>query len=119
MAKNYSLFIAASILLLAVSIIASAIILSKAGMEKTSSVEKPAASPSSVAIMTLNELADYLSVSEVTIEGIMEEDLAERASGDVHDIEKHIPFVELKNKRLFVKSEIDEWLKYKSGFYGN
>lgn len=119
MVKNHSLFIAASIFLLAVSIIASAIILSKAGMDQTSSVEKPAASPSSGAIMTLNELADYLQVSEETIEGIMEEDLAERASGEVRDIEKHIPFVELKNKRIFVKSEIDEWLKYKSDFYGN
>lgn len=117
MTKNYSLFAAAAILLLAVSIFASAILISKTGIDQRTSTEKPAIASSNEAIMTMEELADYLSVSEETIEGIMQEDMMERTSGEVRDLEKHLPFVQLEDQTIFIKSEIDDWLKYKSGLF--
>ena len=41
----------------------------------------------------------------------------ERTSGEVRDIEKHLPFIKLENQTIFIKSEIDDWLKYKSGLF--
>ena len=117
MTKNYSLFVAAGFLLLAVSIFASAILISKTGIDQRNSAEKPAIASSNEAIMTMEELADYLSVSEETIEGIMQEDMMERTSGEVRDLEKHLPFVKLEDQTIFIKSEIDDWLKYKSGLF--
>ena len=118
MTKNYSLFAAAAILLLAVSIFASAILVSKTGVDhqRTSAV-KPAIASSNEEVMIMEELADYLSVSEETIEGIMKEDMMERTSGEVRDLEKHLPFVQLGDQTIFIKSEIDDWLKYKSGLF--
>ena len=110
MTKYHSLIIAGAVLLLAVSILASAIILSRNESVQTASAEPSSLSAVPRIVMTKDELADYLFISEEKIDALISQQSMERASGVDVEIDKHLPFVQFGNQELFVKSEVDKWL---------
>ncbi|MFS0661392.1 helix-turn-helix domain-containing protein [Niallia alba] len=65
-------------------------------------------------LMTINQLSEYLQISEDSIENIITEDDFERAKLSSYDTYKFIPYLKINNKERFIKSEINEWLKYKN-----
>ncbi|WP_462405560.1 hypothetical protein [Gracilibacillus sp. Marseille-QA3620] len=110
MTKNHTLIMAGAVLLLAVSILASAIILSSNGSVQTASAEPSSVSTVPSMVMTKNELAEYLFISEEEIEVLISQQSMERTSGEHVEIDQHLPFIQFGDKELFVKSEVDKWL---------
>ncbi|KMY43787.1 hypothetical protein AC622_05620 [Bacillus sp. FJAT-27916] len=110
MTKNHTLIMAGAVLLLAVSILASAIILSRNGSVQTASAEPSSVSTGPSMVMTKNELAEYLFISEEEIEVLISQQSMERTSGEHVEIDQHLPFIQFGDKELFVKSEVDKWL---------
>ena len=97
-------------LILGVSIIISSFIIRDSFSHK-GSVEIQT-QPSDV--LTLAQLSEYLQISEKSIQNIINEDSLTKASMSSYDTYRFIPYIRLDNQTLFLKAEIDEWLKYQS-----
>ena len=65
-------------------------------------------------VMTITQLAGYLQISEEAIERIILEDDSERAALSSYDTYEYIPYLIINDQKRFIKSEIDEWLKYEN-----
>ncbi|MCA1041226.1 Clp protease ClpB [Bacillus infantis] len=65
-------------------------------------------------VMTINQLSGYLQISEDLIEKIIREDMSAKANLSTYDTYQFIPYLEIDEQKRFIKSEIDEWLKYKN-----
>ncbi len=98
-------------LILGISIVLAAFILSGSFLN---SANKDISKQSIPDVMTINQLSEYLQVSEDSIENIIREDDFERAKLSSYDTYKFIPYLKIDNQERFMKSEIDEWLKYKN-----
>ncbi|MGM9977219.1 MAG: helix-turn-helix domain-containing protein [Clostridium sp.] len=103
-------------IIIAISIIAGALLISNPSSVATTSNEEDASVSTINRIFTIEDLAEYLSVSVKDIEEIIEKEDLERASIEEgsFDTYKYIPYLTISGQNRFLKSEIDKWLEYKS-----
>ena len=100
--------------LIAVSIVVGAFLISDSSSIATTSNEEEISTVKSV--FTIDDLAEYLSVSTKDIEEIIEKEDVEKASIEEgsFDTYKYIPYLTISGENRFLKSEIDKWLEYHS-----
>ena len=100
--------------LIAVSIVVGAFLISDSSSIATTSNEEEISTVKSV--FTIDDLAEYLSVSTKDIEEIIEKRDIEKASIEEgnFDTYKYIPYLTISGEVRFLKSEIDKWLEYHS-----
>ena len=111
--KQYTNILAA--LILGISIIVSSFIIRDTFSDKGSGeIHSQPTSHTISDVMTLAQLSEYLQISEKSIQHIINEDSLTKASLSSYDTYRFIPSFRLDNQTLFLKSEIDEWLKYQS-----
>ena len=68
-------------------------------------------------LMTITQLSEYLQISEQSIESIIHEDNSLKEEfGDIYETYRLIPYLKIDNQIRFIKTEIDQWLKYKNDF---
>ena len=65
-------------------------------------------------LMTITQLAEYLQISEQSIEIIISNDDYQRDGLSSYDTYQFIPYLLLDNQKRFMKTEIDAWLKYRN-----
>jgi hypothetical protein len=63
-------------------------------------------------VMTINQLSDYLQISEDSLEKIIREDMIAKTNLTTYDTYRFIPYLKIDEQKRFLRSEIDEWLKY-------
>lgn len=99
-------------IIIATSIIIGAYILTDHSTIAASGAENPSEVKN---IFTIDDLTEYLSVSTEDIEKMIDEDDTEKASiqGEEFDTYQYIPHMTISDKELFLKSEIDKWVKYR------
>ncbi|MDR4315480.1 Helix-turn-helix domain [Niallia circulans] len=99
------------VLILGIAIVLAAFILSDNFKNLENKTTNKQAIP---VLMTISQLSEYLQISEEAIEKIIKEDDLERAKLSSYDTYQFIPYLKIDNQKRFMKSEIDEWLKYKN-----
>lgn len=101
-------------ILIAVSIVVGAFLISDSSSIATTGDEKEVSMVKSV--FTIDDLADYLSVEIKDIEEMIDKEDIEKASieGGSFDTYKYIPYLTISGEVRFLKSEIDKWLEYHS-----
>ncbi|WP_110929961.1 hypothetical protein [Paenibacillus bouchesdurhonensis] len=70
--------------------------------------------------MTESELAQYLGITTQDLTDLISLDTAKRKqfSGGIYDTYSFMPYMKLPNgSHIFVKSEIEEWVRYHSLSY--
>ncbi|RDW17688.1 helix-turn-helix domain-containing protein [Oceanobacillus chungangensis] len=102
------------ILILGLSIVISAFILSKTSPNSASKDKNSQITNSTPDLMKITQLAEYLQISEQAIENIILKDDSERVELGGYDTYQFIPYLKIDNQKRFIKAEIDEWLKYKN-----
>ncbi|MFJ7934376.1 Clp protease ClpB [Sporosarcina sp. NPDC096371] len=111
--KHLSCFICA--LILGISIIISSFIVSNTFSNSASEDNNSQPATNSIPeLMTKTQLSGYLQVSEQSIENIIKEDDFEKASLGSYDTYRFIPYLKIEDQERFLKTEINEWLKYKN-----
>ncbi len=65
-------------------------------------------------VMTISQLSGYLQISEDSIEKIIREDMSAKANLSMYDTYQFIPYLKIDEEKRFIRSEIDEWLKYRN-----
>ncbi|MBM7667045.1 hypothetical protein JOC25_003572 [Solibacillus kalamii] len=100
--------------LLGLSVVISAFILSNSTNIPNSDIDSQNVSSSIPDLMTITQLADYLQISEQSIEIIISNDASLREGLSSYDTYQFIPYVLLDNQKRFMKTEIDAWLKYRN-----
>ncbi|WP_455675607.1 hypothetical protein [Pradoshia sp.] len=67
-------------------------------------------------VLTIEDLAEYLSVNTEDIEEIIDKEDMEKASIEegIYDTYRYMPYLVISGEIRFLKSEIDEWLEYRS-----
>ena len=73
------------------------------------------------ALLTNKEAADYLNISIEEFEKILQKDQEEKremtkAGIHVYSTYKFIPYIEINNKKLFSKDELDQWIKHNMSY---
>jgi hypothetical protein len=66
-------------------------------------------------IFTENELTDYLHISSSTLKKIISDDQLKRTellNKGAWDTYAFLPYATIGGTKLFMKEEVDEWLKY-------
>jgi predicted DNA-binding transcriptional regulator AlpA len=99
------------VLILGIAIVLAAFILSDNFKNLENKTTNKQAIP---VLMTISQLSEYLQISEEAIGKIIKEDDLERAKLSSYDTYQFIPYLKIDNQKRFMKSEIDEWLKYKN-----
>lgn len=100
--------------ILGLSIVLSAFILSSATNKTTKQENNPQVINSTANLMTITQLAEYLQTSEQALEDIILKDDSERAELSSYDTYRFIPYLTIAEQKRFIKAEIDEWLKYQN-----
>lgn len=111
MESNKTYFNFLYVLIISIAMIGSAFIIAHSIEKENTIAEKD--------IFTQDELLNYLSITGKELENILENDEKEKKSIQSKDEStwytyQFLPYLEIENKRLFIKSEVDSWLKYKS-----
>lgn len=106
-----------AVFILGLSIVISAFIVSNSS-PNTASTDKDSqnAINSTTDLMTLTQLAEYLQISEQSIETIISNDDSVRTELGSYDTYQFIPYLLLDNQKRFIKTEIDAWLKYRNDY---
>ena len=99
-------------ILIAASIVIGAFLISNSSSVATTSNEEYV--PTLKSVWTIDDLAEYLSVSTKDIEEIMDEDDIEKASFESYDTYQYIPYLTISGEDRFLKKEIDKWLEYQT-----
>ena len=103
------------VVLLGLSIVIAAFILSNATSNTTNTDKDSESVISSIPdLMTITQLAEYLQISEQSIEIIISNDDSLREGLSIYDTHQFIPYLLLDNQKRFIKTEIDAWLKYRN-----
>ena len=103
------------VVLLGLSIGIAAFILSNTSSNTTNINESSESAISSIPdLMTIIQLAEYLQISEQSIEIIISHDDWQREGLSSYDTYQFIPYLLLDNQKRFIKTEIDAWLKYRN-----
>ncbi|MBO9128094.1 helix-turn-helix domain-containing protein [Bacillus sp. 165] len=69
-------------------------------------------------LMTKKQLSDYLQISEQSIEGMIKQDAFKKTGmGGSYDTYQFLPYLKINNEYRFLKTEVDEWLKYKNDYH--
>lgn len=103
------------VVLLGLSIIIAACIVSNTASNTTNIDEVSEGAISSIPdLMTITQLAEYLQISEQSIEIIISHDDWQREGLSSYDTYQFIPYLLLDNQKRFIKTEIDAWLKYRN-----
>ena len=103
------------VVLLGLSIIIAAFIVSNKDSNTTNIDEGSESAISSIPdLMTITQLAEYLQISEQSIEIIIWHDDWQREGLSSYDTYQFIPYLLLDNQKRFIKTEIDAWLKYRN-----
>jgi hypothetical protein len=63
-------------------------------------------------LMTMEEAAEYLSLSEKQLEELIRQHDLQRSQLTSFDTYSFIPYIKIKNNRYFNKQNIDEWIKH-------
>ncbi|MCG7344854.1 Clp protease ClpB [Sporosarcina sp. ACRSL] len=100
------------VLILGLSIVLSAFILSNSSSKSTSKENESQMTNSTPDLMTTTQLANYLQISEQALENIILRDDSERAELSSYDTYRFVPYLKINDEKRFMKVEIDEWLKY-------
>lgn len=99
------------------SIVISAFVLSNALSNSASKNDNSQIINSTPDLMTITQLSKYLQISEQSIESIIrQDDLLKEEYGDIYETYRLIPYLEIDNQIRFLKTEIDQWLRYKNDF---
>ncbi|MGE7982217.1 Clp protease ClpB [Solibacillus sp. NPDC093137] len=103
------------IVLLGLSIIIAAFIVNNTASNTTNIDEGTEIATSSIPdLMTMTQLAEYLQISEQSIDIIISHDDWQREGLSSYDTYQFIPYLLLDNQKRFIKTEIDAWLKYRN-----
>lgn len=102
------------VFVLGLSIVVSSFILSNTSSKVGIPEESSQVLPSTTDLMTVTQLADYLQISEQSLETIITTDDSERAGLSSYDTYRFIPYLIINDEKRFMKTEINEWLKYLS-----
>ncbi|WP_163102331.1 helix-turn-helix domain-containing protein [Peribacillus alkalitolerans] len=99
-------FLAISIVLLSISLIYCSFQLSSSFPKKQSNSEVAA-----TGLMNMEEAAEYLSIPVDDLETVIyQQDQLRKAAGTFNTY-TFIPYIELRGKKYFNKSQVDEWIK--------
>jgi hypothetical protein len=63
-------------------------------------------------LMTLEETADYLSMSEEQFKRIIIQQDSIRSQLTSYDTYRFIPYIKVKDEKFFSKYQVDEWIKH-------
>ncbi|HYK74793.1 MAG TPA: hypothetical protein VEV44_16990 [Pseudoneobacillus sp.] len=108
--KNY--FLTGAIILLSISIFFCGFQIGKSSNVKgeindTSIVQDQG-------LLSLEETAEYLSMSQEELKKIIIMDDSERKQLSSYDTYRYIPYIEVHGNKYFNKMEVGEWIKYNS-----
>ncbi|MGF9912608.1 hypothetical protein ABEX47_11695 [Paenibacillus ehimensis] len=101
-------------LIILFSILTSTIIITVKLQDKPYFTGRNLTSETGTQLLTQEELVQYLHVTNEDIEKIISEEKLSRKQTGLRDAYQFLPYIELKGKRLFLKSEVDKWLEYLS-----
>ena len=111
--KQSTYFISA--LILGASIIISTFIIIDAFSESASEESNLQVITNSVPdLMTKMQLSEYLQISEQSIESIIGKDDFEKRQLGSYETYRFIPYLKIDDQERFLKTEINEWLKYQN-----
>lgn len=65
-------------------------------------------------LWTLNETAQYLSITEDQLHSIVSSHDIERGKMTSYETYQFIPYIEMNEEKYFNKTQVDEWIKYNS-----
>lgn len=101
-----------SIIILAVSIVFSSIWIGHSLGKDIRIQTTNSQASTEKALLTEKEGAEYLNISIDEFKNILLKDTKERIGLQSYETYRFIPYVEINNKKMFSKKELDEWIKY-------
>jgi predicted HTH domain antitoxin len=66
-------------------------------------------------LLTLEEAAEYLSMSIEMFEYVLIKHELERHQRSSYPTYEYIPYIEVQDQKFFSKSELNQWIQYSSG----
>ncbi len=100
-------------ILIATGIVVGALLISNSSSIATTGHEEVLTEKS---VWTIEDLAEYISVSTKDIEEIIDKEDMEKASIEErnYDTYQYMPYLTISGEIRFLKTEIDNWLEYRS-----